>query len=185
MVAAGALGAGFSSRVGSARRCACSPARAANAEFGGALGRHRSHTVEPLAAVGPRVVRRLQACLQVVPRRRRHGALRPGRVQLAARVLPGDGVPGGAARPVRRLRRAEGVSRTGRAGRRPEDDRHPPAGHVDGNLGRRIPGRRDSGDLGGERRDDRSDQGSQPRVRARRDATLLEDTPDRDRPRRC
>ena len=60
----------------------------------------------------------LQARLQVVPRRRRDGPLRAGRVQLAARVLPGDGLPRRPARPVRRLRRAEGVPRPGRAGRR-------------------------------------------------------------------
>ena len=83
-VAAGALGEASSSPAGSARRCAYSPARAASAE-----PRHRTRAVEPVAALGPRMGERLQADVQVVPGRRRDGPVRPGRVQLAARVLPG------------------------------------------------------------------------------------------------
>ena len=57
-------------------------------------------------------------------------------------------------------------------------------GHVEGDVRRRVRRRSRRRGLGGERRDERRDQGRQPRLRPRRDAAVLEDAADRDRPRR-
>ena len=81
---------------------------------------------------------RLQAGVPVVPGRRRDGHVRPGRLQLTARVLPGDGLPRRPARPDRGLRDAAGVPRPGSARRRAGDDRHAAAGDVEGHVGGRV-----------------------------------------------
>ena len=92
-------GAGFLLAAGSARRCACSSVAAANVERG-------------------RSARGRQARGTAVPEGRLHG---PGACRwptLAARILPGGGLPARPARPGESLRRGRESARNGCPSRR-------------------------------------------------------------------
>ena len=167
-------------RAVSARRCGSWPARAATARRGHSghdaeAGPDRPCPDEPVAVLRTRVARRLQALVPVLSRRRLHGPLPAGRVQLTARLLPRGRVPRRPARPRRRVRDAEGLPGPGRSGRRDRHDRDAAAGDDDGDVRLRLRRRRVRCDVGGERRDERDHQGRQPRLRPGRDPASLED----------
>ena len=128
-----------SSRVGSARRCAARPQGPRTLSLAARRGRDRSCARRApggsrRASGSTRFKRAFKSFLADDAM----GLSAAGRVQLAARVLSRDGLPRRPARPVRRLRRAAGVPRPGRAGRRPDDDRHAAAGRLDGHVRRRV-----------------------------------------------
>ena len=139
----------------------------------------------PRAAPAPdraRVVRRLQAKRQAVSVRRLHGPLATGRVQLAARVLPGDDLPDLLSRHGRRLRRASGLPRP-RGAAVGHGHRSAAAAGFRWGLGGSPRARPLRCRVGRKRRDGLARQGREPRLRPDRDATHLEGARDRGCPR--
>ena len=113
------------------------------------------------------------------------GLAAPGRVQLAARVLPGVILLVGLLGPDRRLRLADGALDPVAPNGVLDDDRRRAAETRPATAARRSRSRSARRrPLGGERRDRRGDQGGQPCVRPAGDAAVLEDAADRDPARR-